>query len=75
MSLVLPPRLNASLLHPRYWFTWLGTGLLWLVIQLPYPLLMAMGRTLGHLAQLLLKRRVSASPPQYRAGLSPPERG
>ena len=42
MSLVLPPRLNASLLHPRYWFTWLGTGLLWLVIQLPYPLLMAM---------------------------------
>lgn len=59
MSLVLPPRLNASLLHPRYWFTWLGTGLLWLVIQLPYPLLMAMGRTLGHLAQLLLKRRVS----------------
>ena len=59
MSLVLSPRLTPSLLHPRYWLTWLGLGLLWLVVQLPYPWLMALGRTLGHLAQRLLKRRVA----------------
>ncbi|WP_395225776.1 hypothetical protein, partial [Escherichia coli] len=23
------------LLHPRYWLTWLGIGVLWLVVQLP----------------------------------------
>jgi len=59
MSLVLSPRPTPSLLHPRYWFTWLGLGLLWLVVQLPYPWLMALGRTLGHLAERLLKRRVA----------------
>ncbi|MGQ7141411.1 LpxL/LpxP family acyltransferase, partial [Escherichia sp. SS-MK2] len=23
------------MLHPRYWLTWLGIGVLWLVVQLP----------------------------------------
>lgn len=26
-----------NLLHPRYWLTWTGLGLLWLLVQLPYP--------------------------------------
>ena len=30
---------DLSLLHPRNWLTWLGLGVLWLLVQLPYPLL------------------------------------
>lgn len=29
-----------NLLHPRYWLTWSGLGLLWLLVQLPYPVLL-----------------------------------
>lgn len=41
------PGFSAALLHPRYWLLWLGLGLLWLVIQLPYRWLLALGRVLG----------------------------
>ncbi len=30
---------NKQLLHPRNWLTWFGLGILWLIVQLPYPLL------------------------------------
>lgn len=52
------PKFSAALLHPRYWLTWFGVGLLWLLIQLPYPLLYRLGCGLGHLAQRFMKRRV-----------------
>lgn len=29
------PKFSTALLHPRYWLTWLGIGVLWLVVQLP----------------------------------------
>ncbi|MGU0016733.1 LpxL/LpxP family acyltransferase [Escherichia coli] len=32
-----------ALLHPRYWLTWLGIGVLWLVVQLPYPVIYRLG--------------------------------
>ena len=51
------PKFSAALLHPRYWLTWLGIGSLWLVVQLPYPILYRLGHTLGHLAFRLMKRR------------------
>jgi len=41
------PRFRACFLHPRFWLLWLGLGLLWLVIQLPYRVLLALGRVLG----------------------------
>lgn len=41
------PRFRACFLHPRFWLLWLGLGLLWLVIQLPYRVLLALGRMLG----------------------------
>nr|WP_298169935.1 lipid A biosynthesis lauroyl acyltransferase [uncultured Pseudomonas sp.] len=41
------PVFQAAFLHPRYWLLWLGLGLLWLLAQLPYPLLMRLGRGLG----------------------------
>lgn len=41
------PGFSAALLHPRYWLLWLGLGLLWLVIQLPYRWLLGLGRLVG----------------------------
>ncbi len=46
-----------AFLHPRHWGTWAGLGLLWLLVQLPYPLLSQLGETLGKLARPFLKRR------------------
>ena len=41
------PRFRAAFFHPRFWLLWLGLGLLWLVTQLPYRALLAIGRLLG----------------------------
>jgi len=41
------PRFRSAFLHPRFWPLWLGLGLLWLVVQLPYRLLLLLGRGLG----------------------------
>lgn len=38
---------NRRFYHPRHWATWLGYGILWLVVQLPHPLRMAIGSALG----------------------------
>ncbi|MCS2172489.1 LpxL/LpxP family Kdo(2)-lipid IV(A) lauroyl/palmitoleoyl acyltransferasee [Scandinavium sp. TWS1a] len=51
------PKFSAALLHPRYWLTWLGVGLLWLLVQLPYPILYRLGTSLGRLSLRLMKRR------------------
>lgn len=45
------------LLHPRYWLTWFGLGLLWLIVQLPYPVLHVIGSFLGKISRPFLKRR------------------
>ncbi len=52
------PRLTAALFHPRYWPQWFGQAVLWLVVQLPYPVLMYLGAGLGWLSMKLLPRRV-----------------
>ena len=38
---------------PRYWPTWLALGVMRLVVMLPYPAILAVGRTLGRLARRL----------------------
>ncbi|MFL6578607.1 MAG: LpxL/LpxP family Kdo(2)-lipid IV(A) lauroyl/palmitoleoyl acyltransferase [Povalibacter sp.] len=43
----------SSVLHPRYWPTWLALGGLRLFEPLPYPLLIWLGRRLGDLMTLL----------------------
>ena len=48
---------NSKLLHPRYWFTWFGLGVLWLLVQLPYPILIRLGASAGKLSRHFLKRR------------------
>ncbi|AHJ74316.1 Kdo(2)-lipid IV(A) acyltransferase [Kosakonia sacchari] len=51
------PKFTASLLHPRYWALWFGVGMLWLVVQLPYPVIYRIGCGIGRLAQRLMRRR------------------
>jgi KDO2-lipid IV(A) lauroyltransferase len=51
------PRFRASFLHPRFWLLWLGLGLLWLVVQLPYRFLLLLGRGLGALMYRLARSR------------------
>lgn len=53
------PLFHKSLLHPRYWFTWFGLAILWLWVQLPYPVLLKMGSSIGRFSMHFLKRRVS----------------
>ncbi|WP_287963372.1 lipid A biosynthesis acyltransferase, partial [Alcanivorax sp.] len=48
-----PSRLS----DPRLYPSWLGVGLFWLVGQLPWTVLLAAGRGLGHLAWHLTKKR------------------
>ena len=52
------PHFSRELLHPRYWFTWIGIGLLYLIVLLPYPVLYRLGCGLGRLSMHFLKQRV-----------------
>lgn len=51
------PGFTAALLHPRYWLTWIGLGLLWLIVQLPYRTLLGLGRLVGRLMYLFMPER------------------
>ncbi|MCE0800364.1 kdo(2)-lipid IV(A) palmitoleoyltransferase [Buttiauxella sp. A2-C1_F] len=53
------PSFRKDLLHPRYWLTWFGLAILWLWVQLPYPVLLKMGDLIGRASMRFLKRRVS----------------
>ncbi|CBL44471.1 Lipid A biosynthesis lauroyl acyltransferase [gamma proteobacterium HdN1] len=46
-----------SLYAPQYWPAWLGVAIFWLIGQLPWNSLLAIGRILGHGAWYLAKRR------------------
>jgi lauroyl/myristoyl acyltransferase len=52
-------KFERAFLHPRYWFTWFGLGVLWLLVQLPYPVLRLLGSKLGSASRYFLKRRES----------------
>ena len=49
------PKFSRALLHPRYWLLWLGIGFLWLLVQLPYPVIYRLGTALGRLAMRVMK--------------------
>ncbi|MFU2318215.1 Kdo(2)-lipid IV(A) acyltransferase [Rahnella sp. PCH160] len=51
------PTFTRSLLHPRYWITWIGLGLLYALVLLPYPLIYCIGTGLGRFSMRFLKRR------------------
>lgn len=50
-------RFRRAYLHPRFWLLWLGLGLLWLVVQLPYALLLRLGALLGQVMQVFAHER------------------
>ncbi|WP_187374047.1 kdo(2)-lipid IV(A) palmitoleoyltransferase [Pseudenterobacter timonensis] len=52
-------KFERAFLQPRHWLTWFGLGLLWLLIQLPYPVLQLLGSFLGSASRPFLKRRES----------------
>jgi len=52
-------KFQAAFLHPRYWLTWFGLGVLFLLVQLPYPLLHKLGIWMGRSSMRFLQRRVS----------------
>ncbi|MGE7994124.1 lipid A biosynthesis lauroyl acyltransferase [Pseudomonas sp. NPDC089554] len=56
------PRFRRLFLHPRFWGLWLGLGLLWLVVQLPYRALLGLGKGLGAVMYYLAgeRRRIAA---------------
>lgn len=45
-----------DLIHPRYWPTWLGLGILYLITKLPYRLQIQFGKNLGRISYYLLKK-------------------
>ncbi|MEC5343503.1 LpxL/LpxP family Kdo(2)-lipid IV(A) lauroyl/palmitoleoyl acyltransferase [Brenneria populi] len=45
--------------HPRHWMLWLGLGVLFFLVQLPYPALVRLGGWLGHQSMRFLKRRLA----------------
>lgn len=52
-------KFESAFLHPRYWLTWFGLGLLWVLVQLPYPAIQILGSSLGSASRVFLKRRES----------------
>lgn len=51
------PGFSKAFLHPRYWLMWLGLGLLWLLVRLPYRWLLGLGHLLGLLMFLGMRER------------------
>jgi len=56
------PRFRLQFFHPRFWGLWLGLGLLWLIVQLPYRALLWLGRALGAVMYRVAgqRRRIAA---------------
>ena len=51
------PSFRRAFLQPRFWPLWLGLGLLWLVAQLPYSILVRLGRLIGSVMYIFARDR------------------
>lgn len=60
------PKVTMAMLHPRYWLQWLASFVLRLIVLLPYPVFMTLGRILGYLAMAVLPRRRHISEQNFR---------
>ncbi|MGP1939223.1 MAG: LpxL/LpxP family Kdo(2)-lipid IV(A) lauroyl/palmitoleoyl acyltransferase [Arsenophonus sp. ET-DL9-MAG3] len=49
---------KVSYLYPKYWITWVGIALLYLLVLLPYPIIYWLGIRLGRLSKFFLKKRL-----------------
>ena len=61
------PTKTLHLLAPRYWHIWLGFGALRLLVMLPYPLLLPLGRSIGRLLRILSRSRRHIAATNLRA--------
>ncbi|WP_017445008.1 LpxL/LpxP family Kdo(2)-lipid IV(A) lauroyl/palmitoleoyl acyltransferase [Gayadomonas joobiniege] len=55
--MIKAPQFRFAFFHPKYWFTWLGIIILYLISWLPYRLQLGLGRLIGRLLYLIAKRR------------------
>lgn len=51
------PSFRLAFLNPRYWPLWLGLGLLWLLVQLPYAVLLRLAQGLGWIFYHVARQR------------------
>jgi len=51
------PEFRTQLLHPRYWATWFGFGVWFLLGALPYRVQLSLGRVLGRILARAAPRR------------------
>lgn len=56
--MIKSPPFKKSFLHPKYWLTWFGIGLLYILVLLPYPVIYWLGTRLGRFSKVFLKKRV-----------------
>ncbi|WP_193016094.1 Kdo(2)-lipid IV(A) acyltransferase [Proteus sp. FME41] len=56
--MIKSPSFKKSFLQPKYWLTWFGIGLLYILVLLPYPVIYWLGTRLGRFSKLFLKKRV-----------------
>ncbi len=59
--MIQAPSFQRSLLHPRYWPTWFGICLLYLLVLLPYPVIYWIGTRLGRFSIRFLKKRAKVA--------------
>ncbi len=52
------PKMSLSLFHPKYWATWIGLGIIYLIVQLPLPWIWSIGKQLGRAVAPLMKKRI-----------------
>lgn len=57
MNQLVEKRSGKQFLHPRYWPTWLGLGVLWVIAQSPWKLQMWLGKLFGLLMFHVLPQR------------------
>ncbi|MBS6210765.1 MAG: LpxL/LpxP family Kdo(2)-lipid IV(A) lauroyl/palmitoleoyl acyltransferasee [Proteus hauseri] len=56
--MIKSPPFKKSFLLPKYWLTWFGIGLLYILVLLPYPVIYWLGTRLGRFSKIFLKKRV-----------------
>lgn len=62
-------RLKAFMFAPKYWLIWLGLAAMRLCLLLPYPLIMRIGRLLGHLARIFIRRRIKIAEQNFKLAM------
>lgn len=64
-----PPKITLAMLAPKYWPIWLWTIIMRLIILLPYPIFMRIGRYLGLTARFIVKRRVKITEQNFKLAM------